>query len=151
MLWIILSVSFIFMGVCIFIYSEYGKEFCVLPFILSVVVFVSFMGCRINWYKKYEEYKIIHINIDNYVQTIKQMKKTYYEPPKNIQFNLDMVNKELTKQINEKLYKLTIMINQYNNDVKKWNVSYHYRFWNSCPIQLKEKEFPILKLSDFDL
>jgi hypothetical protein len=153
MIWILIMIFLFVLSIIFFIKSDdmYDKSMIFVPFITSIVILAVFLGCRFDWYKDYEELKIASLNIENKIKAINVMKETYYNPPKNIQFNLDMVNKDLTKQINEKISKLTEYLNNYNLKTKQWNVHYRYRFWNACPFELKENEFPVLKLSNFDL
>jgi hypothetical protein len=151
MILLILGIVFIIYGVVLIISGEEDLFNKLFMFIVGIGFFVWFFLLRCSWYKDYEELKIYNILIENKIHAIKTMKQTYYNPPKNIQFNLDMVNKELTKQINEKISELTTTINDYNKNIKQWNVKYRYRFFNNCPIKLEENKFKIIKLSDYNL
>jgi hypothetical protein len=116
---------------------------------IPILVFIIHTAVRIEWKKKYEIFKNYDILIRNKVVKIQDMRKTYYNPPKGVQFNLDMVNKELSKQINEEIKDLTSFVNTYNQELLSWGISYQYRFWGAC--YTKPEGLKTINLKDYQL
>jgi len=130
--------------------SDYNKELFIMGGCGLLIVFGCILGgwfyCYIEWQRKYELYSQYEIIIENKITKINEMRKTCYNPPKNVQFNLDMVNKELSQQINNEIKALEKGLNNINAIILKWEITYKYRFWNSC--YKKPKGLKLFKLSD---
>jgi len=145
MIWLIIFILAVIWG----IYSIIkGDKFALIPVIICPIIIWGLIFSYLDYIKQYEIAKLYPKLIENKIITIKKMKETYYKPNSNLKINIDMVNKDLAKQINNEIKSLNSFINNYNKNIITWKMKYQYRLWTTC--WKKPPKLKIINLGDYN-
>ncbi len=113
----------------------------------AVAVVALSLAAAFDWADRSAKFSIAPQAISNKVLKIEEMRRTYYDPPAGVQFNLDMVNKDLASSINVEIKDLEQYVNKQNELLATWRIKYRLRFWFPCFV--KPPDSGPLSLSDY--
>lgn len=141
---IITTIIFTLMGLLIdpeFLYANIITGF------LLLMIGVPLVANIISLKSESKQFEYLDVNIENKLSQINQMKKSFRNVQSGSQFNIDMVNKDLTLSIADKWADLERFIITKNNRIAQWQVNYDNRFWNHYYVKPPRTK-PII-LSDY--